>query len=562
MVKTHVNLLVEKGYAEKVGKYPEDVKNFPADQPCFYIPLHPTQDKRKPEKRRITHDCAAKTWRRCLNDFFYKGPDLAAPLLHLLLRFRLHRWTLMGDVGDFFMRVKLPEKHRNAFRFLFWEDDPGSKIDIIRMIVHLFGAKPSSCVATFALQQCARDNAPWFSPEAIIAILEEMYVDDFIKSIEEEDDGLRLIEELTQICSRGGFQIGKWLSNSKKIMESIPEDKVAKSVKKFRTAEEKDAKLIDHALGMKYEVEEDVFSTEVAEKYLKNPPTTRRQVLGLVHSIFDPLGLKSPFILTAKRELQRFGQLKLGWDDPIPAKEMPVFTEWFLSVPTLVNRKVPRWIGCDSLAKGATRRFLCFSDASKVGISACCYVRFVDDLNVTHVRLVTARSHVIPANEKTSCLHGSTPRAELVGAVKAKDMALTISEAYKEPMENFTFWTDSSTVIRQIVNPRLKLETFVRNRVAKILDVVSPTQVRFVPGEINPADIGSRGIKSNDEENWDLFQNGPPFLLLPPDQWPVCPFGIDEEEGKEEEEEEEEEEKVEASIAASSLNSKITHFVF
>ena len=76
---------------------------------------------------------------------------------------------------------------------------------------------------------------------------------------------------------------------------------------------------------------------------------------------------------------------------------------------------------------------------------------------------------------------------------------------------------------------------------AKILDVISPTQTRFIPGELNPADIGSRGIKADDDDNWSLFQNGPPFLLLPPDQWPVCPFGIDEEEeeGKEEEEEEE-----------------------
>ena len=131
----------------------------------------------------------------------------------------------MGDVGDFFMHVKLPEKHINAFRFLFWEGDPGSNIDIIRMIAHLFGAKPSSSVATFAFQQCARDNAPWFSPEAILALLEEMYVDDFIKSFEEEDDGLKLIKELMQICSCGGFQIGKWLSNSKKIMESIPKDR-------------------------------------------------------------------------------------------------------------------------------------------------------------------------------------------------------------------------------------------------------------------------------------------------------------------------------------------------
>ena len=154
-----------------------------------------------------------------------------------------------------------------------------------------------------------------------------------------------------------------------------------------------------------------------------------------------------------------------------------------------------------------------------------------------------SKCHVMPANEKTSCLHGSTPRAELVGAVKARDMAIVVSEAYDVPMKEFTFWTDSSTVIRQIVNPALKLETFVRNRVAKILEVISPTQIHFVPGHLNPADPASRGIKADDEEKWSLFNNGPPFLKLPPDQWPECPFGIEEEEEGEEEEEEEGKEK-------------------
>ena len=122
------------------------------------------------------------------------------------------------------MRVLLPEKDRDAFRFLFWRDDPGSIIDVLRMMVHLFGAKPSSSVATFALQQCARDNAADFSPEAIAAILNDFYCDDFLKSLELEKTCIRLIDELTDICSRGGFHLTKWVSNSKKVLEVIPKE--------------------------------------------------------------------------------------------------------------------------------------------------------------------------------------------------------------------------------------------------------------------------------------------------------------------------------------------------
>ena len=552
MVKKHVHTLVDKGYAEKVDDYPP-TKPIPDDQPCFYIPLLPTQDKRKPEKRRITHDCAAKTSKKCLNDYFFKGPDLANSLALILLRFRENPWALMADIGDYFMRVGLPEEDLNAFRFLFFREDPGSPVEILRMIVHLFGAKSSTSVAAFALRQCALDNAKTATELAIWTIFNHFYIDDMLQSVEDEDQGIQLIEELTTILAKGGFHLTKWVSNSKKILEAIPEDKLAKSVKSFREWHENDGRPEQHALGMKYDVEKDEFSVEVAEKYLQHQPINRRQVLGLVHSIYDPLGLYCPNTLVAKRELQKFGQMKLGWDDPIPQECLKDFENWRQSVPTLLKMKVPRWIGSHCLGNGTKRQFHLFCDASILGIAASCYARFIDDLNQTHVSLVTAKSHVIPSNDKTSCLHGSIPRAELEGACKARNLALTVSEAYDVAIHDFVFWTDSSSVIRQIVNPALKLETFVRNRVVKILDVTLPTQWRYVPTHLNPADAASRGIDAKDEKKWREFHEGPSFLHLPPEEWPVCPFGLETEEVAEE--------VAEVAVAAAEISSPKSDFI-
>ena len=209
--------------------------------------------------------------------------------------------------------------------------------------------------------------------------------------------------------------------------------------------------------------------------------------------------------------------MKLGWDDPIPQESLKEFENWRQSVPTLLKMKVPRWIGSHCLGNGTKRQFHLFCDASILGIAASCYARFIDDLNQAHVSLVTAKSHVIPSNGKTSCLHGSIPRAELEGACKARNLALTVSEAYNVAIHDFVFWTDSSSVIRQIVNPALKLETFVRNRVIKILDVTQPAQWRYVPTHLNPADAASRGIDAKDEKKWREFHEGPSFLHLPPE---------------------------------------------
>ena len=124
MIKTQIETFIREGYAEVVEDYTPGKDDIPEGQPCFYLPLLPTQDKRKPEKRRLTHDCAAKTWGKCLNDYFHRGPDLLNCLNVMLLRYREKPWALMGDIEAFFMRVCIPEEHRNAFRFLFWREEP------------------------------------------------------------------------------------------------------------------------------------------------------------------------------------------------------------------------------------------------------------------------------------------------------------------------------------------------------------------------------------------------------------------------------------------------------
>ena len=47
---------------------------------------------------------------------------------------------------------------------------------------------------------------------------------------------------------------------------------------------------------------------------------TRRNILSVYSSIFDPLGLIQPFILKPKLLIQDLSRLKCGWDDKIPDK--------------------------------------------------------------------------------------------------------------------------------------------------------------------------------------------------------------------------------------------------
>ena len=50
---------------------------------------------------------------------------------------------------------------------------------------------------------------------------------------------------------------------------------------------------------------------------LKQQPLTRRGILSMVSSMYDPLGFLVPFVLKAKLILQELCKLQLGWDDGI-----------------------------------------------------------------------------------------------------------------------------------------------------------------------------------------------------------------------------------------------------
>lgn len=54
----------------------------------------------------------------------------------------------------------------------------------------------------------------------------------------------------------------------------------------------------------------------------------RRGILSMVSSLYDPLGLVSPFTLPVKLVLQSLCKRGLKWDEPIPDKESREYRKW------------------------------------------------------------------------------------------------------------------------------------------------------------------------------------------------------------------------------------------
>ena len=124
----------------------------------------------------------------------------------------------MADIESMFHQVRVNEEDRNFLRFLWWpEGDTNKALEEYRMTVHLFGAVSSPTCANFALQKTAEDSSNIFHGEVTGTIKSNYYVDDCLKSVLTEKQAINLVKNLKDMCSRGGFNMKKWVSNNRTV---------------------------------------------------------------------------------------------------------------------------------------------------------------------------------------------------------------------------------------------------------------------------------------------------------------------------------------------------------
>ena len=150
-------------------------------------------------------------------------------------------------------------------------------------------------------------------------------------------------------------------------------------------------------------MESDTFSFNVN---IKLKPPTRRGILSVVSSVYDPLGLATPFVLTAKRLLQDLCRLKLGWDDPISPEDSIRWELWLADLPKLSQFSVERCIKPRGFEVISSSQLHHFSDASEIGLGTVSYLRLVNNQGEVHCSFLCAKSRV--ASLKTATI----PRLE------------------------------------------------------------------------------------------------------------------------------------------------------
>ena len=379
--------LISKGYARKVPADHQESSNVK-----WYIPHHGIYHPHKPGKIRVVFDCSARYQGKSLNDLLLNGPNLTNNLFGVLLRFRQERIALMADIESMFYQVRVADADCTYLRFLWWpEGNLEEELVEYQMAVHLFGAASSPSCSNFALRKTAEDNSEHF-PEAVVSTVKNnFYVDDCLKALSSVEEASQHASDLRSLPSKGGFRLTKWISNSREVLETIPEEERAKEVKTLDLS--KDDLPVERALGVKWCVETDTFGFKVD---VKLKPPTRRGILSVVSSVYDPLGLAIPFVFPAKLLLQDLCRIKLEWDDPIPSEHKVRWERWLADLPKLSQFTVQPCVKPAGFGVISSSQLHHFSDASETGLGSVSYLRLANVQGDILCTFLCAKSRVAP----------------------------------------------------------------------------------------------------------------------------------------------------------------------
>ncbi|XP_033755669.1 uncharacterized protein LOC117338425 [Pecten maximus] len=470
------------------------------DEECWFLPIFGVYHKKKGQIR-IVFDSSATFQGVSLNSVLLQGPDLSNSLLGILMRFRKEHIAITADIQQMFFQFRVHEEDRNFLRFFWFKDNnPDMELAEYRMCAHVFGNSPSPAIATYGLRKSAIEQEGRFGSDMREFVEKNFYVDDGLVSFEDGAQAVDLLKRTQEALASGGnLRLHKIASNNSEVMKAFPKEDLATELKDLDIGMEHLP--LQRSLGLTWNLNTDCFTFNVSND---DKPFTRRGVLSVVNSLYDPLGFIAPIVVQGRILMRDLVTETLDWDLPLSDESLHVWNVWRDSLKCLEQLSIPRTYLPTSFTKANPREIHIFGDASEQAISAVAYVRTVNDESAD-IGFVLGKAKVAPKGTHT------IPRLELCAALLAVELGEIVSCQLDLPITDMKFYSDSRVVLGYLNNQVRRFYVYVENRVSRILRSTTRQQWNYVASEDNPADQGTRPIVSSTlgDSKW---LNGPEFL--------------------------------------------------
>lgn len=509
-IKLNKNPKLKESYTKFIDEYKELGHLSEVDRPKFgyYLPHHcVTREKSETTKLRVVFDASAKTSSgKSLNDIQAVGPVVQSDLFSILLRFRGHRFVLLGDIEKMYRQTALHPSQRHL-QLILWRDsstEPSNNdnnLKVLQLNTVTYGLASAPFLSTRCLLQLANEC----NNETIANIMKsDFYVDDLNTGADSESELQYIYTNVKKILDSACLPLRKIRTNCLQAF-AADDDTRLDSVDLIQESS---------VLGLNYSPKLDIIEFPLK---VESPPQiiTKRVVIATICKIFDPLGLISACIINAKIFLQQLWVIKLNWEEPIPQNLLNKWHKFISNLHFISNIKISRNVLCNN---PIYIELHCFVDASQKAYASCVYLRSINDKNEVTVRLLCAKARVAPLKPVT------IPKLELLGTLLGARLCDKVLQSLRCNISCKTIWTDSTVVLGWLKTDVRNLKMFVCNRVNEINELTNGFEHRHVPTNLNPADLASRGVEPQDLSISSLWWEGPSFLKKERLEWPQNSF--------------------------------------
>ena len=478
-------------------------------------PVRPVMDGRAP--------CLGNP-KRSINDHcFSPGPCLLCDLVDVTLRYRKHDVPFTGDISKMFLKVRVPERDKMYGRFVWYQKDRKT-LRFLQFSGHVFGKVCSPTCALYATQRNANDHRSKM-PRAAETVCKSTLVDDSLDSVPTEEEAYQVIVDLVKMHEPIGLTIAKFATNSINVAKQLPEYvRKSESMKMFELYGPKEMEYAPgtirkmptvRALGQYHNMILDTFGYESHEA--PKIIWTKTSCLSQMMRVYDPLGFAIPVMLETKLFMQDLWKREAVWTDVLTDQERERWMLWLKNLPLLKKLEYKRTLMPGLPDNFESVQLHIFSDASALAFASVAYIRIsYKDNRPVYTNFVSAKNNISPVKVKRTI-----PKLELMSIEQGARLAKKVTGALDIKPENVTLWSDSKTALQWLRMDSETLLPLIHNNVNKIKAHYPISQIRWVPGTENPADVATRPKTVEELVTLPIWKTGPDFLVESPSAWPV-----------------------------------------